>query len=83
MAKKLVTLVDLQYMLSDALLKVNDENSSTEKRAVDMATANCIYAGARNLIHNAATIMRAKEIIAEGKVKDTKAIKALVGDIDQ
>ena len=81
MKKMPMTLVDLQIALGKTLLAVLDEEQTKEERAVAITTAGAVYAGARDLIHNASTIMRAKEIIAEGKIKDVDSIKALVGDI--
>lgn len=80
MKKMPLSLVELQIILGKTILSVIDENQSEEERATTMATASCVYAGARNLIHNASTIMRAKELIAEGKVKDVEAIKNVLGE---
>lgn len=78
--KKMLTLMELQVILGETLLKTLDKDLTSDERASELATAASVYAGARNLTHNAATIIRAKEVIASGKVKDVAAIKALVGD---
>ncbi len=77
--EKTITLVELQGILSRVMREVLDEDKTSDEHAEAMATASNIYAGARNFIHNASTIIRAKEIIAEGKIKDTASINKIVG----
>ena len=76
---EIITLVELQGILSKTMLDVLDEDKNSDERSETLATAASVYACARNFIHNASTIIRAKEIIAEGKVKDTTAINKIVG----
>lgn len=78
--RKIVTLIELQGILGESILAVTDKNLTEEERACEMATAASVQSIARNLIHNASTIMRAKELIAEGKVKDVEAIKNVLGE---
>lgn len=59
--------------------EVLDNDKTSDEHAEAIATASNIYAGARNMIHNASTIIRAKEIIAEGRIKDTANINKIVG----